>query len=456
MIVKFRVGFVVIFINSIAYSLEIRCRHGTFTRRKHYAHDSNFGRSLYKLIGNNKQRIPSLTVRNVATDNIIDSNEDKSNNEISDNEKLKSAYNRELVDKLDEAFTYKGRLNSGDKTIHDLEYRCGFACIIGAPNVGKSTLMNALLQENLCITTSRPQTTRHAILGIVTTNTTQLCLIDTPGVIDNPAYKLQDGMMEAVIGAFHDADVLLIVTDLFSTPIPSDEIFRKVQLSKKPKIVAVNKIDLQEKVNITKNELETEDNRKLSVSPEEAIALWRTLVPDAIAILPMSAGSGISDTGVTALRNLLTGDTGIAESLRNIGRPMDGMFHPAAPNMYSPGLSDEFIRNIIQLPLSPPLYDTEVLTDRTERFVASEIIRSVLFTTLKKELPYCCEVQISSFKEPRNERGIHRISADVLVERDSQKVIVIGKDGEQIKQIGIAARMKLQEFLQNKVRINPP
>ena len=348
-----------------------------------------------------------------------------------------------LLDELDQQFDYKGRMSTArsGKGGHEI-YRCGFVSIIGAPNMGKSTLLNALLQENLCITTARPQTTRHAILGILSTENAQICLVDTPGIIDEPAYKLQEGMMEAVVGAFHDADVLLVVTDVFSTPIPDDALFRKVQRSRKPVIVVVNKVDLAAKVSP-----ETSQD-KLSVTPEQAVTLWRQHLPEAIAILPVSASHGADDPGVVALRRILAGGPDVPAALRGLGRPIQGTF-PNGVKSYT----DEQVRDML-LPISPPLYDPDILTDRTERFVASEMIREALFMSLKKELPYCCEVQVTAFKEPGEEemkKPVTRISADIIVERESQKQIVIGKNGDQIKTVGTLARKKLEDFLQCKV-----
>jgi small GTP-binding protein len=258
-----------------------------------------------------------------------------------------------LLKQLGENFRYEGRLPAKEN------FRCGFVSILGAPNMGKSTLLNALLQEDLCIATSRPQTTRHAILGVLTTAECQLCLIDTPGIIDNPAYKLQEGMMEAVMGAFHDSEVLLVVTDLFSTPIPDDEIFAKVQRSRKPTIVVVNKIDLVSKVNPNAEENQAEGR---TTTVEEAIAKWRTLLPNAMAILPVAASQGAKSEGVTVLRKLLLGEEGISGAIRNLGRPISGMFQQDVQF-----LSEAETRSL--LPNSPPLYDEEILTDRTERYV---------------------------------------------------------------------------------------
>jgi GTPase len=365
-----------------------------------------------------------------------------------------------LLERLDDTFDYEGRLSRGDATLN----RCGYVCILGAPNMGKSSLLNALLQEDLCICTSRPQTTRHAILGILSTNHTQVCLIDTPGILETPAYKLQEGMMEAVATAFRDADVLLVVTDLFSTPIPNDLWFRRVQQSAKPVLVVINKIDLLSTVVALKtpaslHSLDADEPAKIAktTSVEEAVARWRSLLPNALTIVPTCTvqGSKEEDPGVVALRRLLCGGPNVPQALRQLGRPIPGMF-PDGFTVNDAMWQDDAIRSLL-LPLSPPLYDSDVITDRTERFVASEIIRAAIFTSFHKELPYCCEVQITQFQEPKNagagEESIIRIAADIIVERESQKAIVIGKQGAQIKHVGMVARNQLQAFLQEKVHL---
>jgi GTPase Era involved in 16S rRNA processing len=296
--------------------------------------------------------------------------------------------------------------------------------------------------------------------------------VDTPGVLENPAYKLQQGMMDAVVGAFHDADVLLVVTDLFSTPIPNDSLFAKVQASNKPVIVAINKIDLASAVNPKGADKQATaavaaENVEKTFTVQEAVARWRTLLPNAMAIIPMSASSTASsktsfvsedsdgdtndtapsnqDAGVQALRRLLTGGPNLPQALRNLGRPIPGMFRENSITPVGTFITDDEAREL--LPISPPLYDQEILTDRPERFIASELIRAALFGTLTKELPYCCEVRIQSFKEPKtiddtdegsgskkkSKKPVIRIEADVLVERDSQKKIVIGHNAEMIK-----------------------
>lgn len=336
------------------------------------------------------------------------------------------------------------------------EYRCGFVSLIGAPNMGKSTLLNAILGEDLCVATARPQTTRHAILGVLTTPTCQLCFTDTPGVIATPAYKLQEGMMEAVQGALRSADVLLVVTDPYATPIPSDALFARVRQSFQPTIVVINKIDLAKDTSSFPaapatfkeggDKQKEQGNEKFSVV--EMVDMWRQLIPGAIAIIPVCASKGSEDAGVTALRTLLQGGPDVPAALRGLGRPIPGMF---LPGVQFP--SNDDARRLI--PESPPLYDEDTLTDRTERFFASEIIRAALFRKLGKELPYCCDVRIEEFKEPKEGQKdpIIRIRATIYVERDSQKGIVVGKGGLMVKDLGSDARVQLKDFFQSKVHL---
>ncbi len=387
---------------------------------------------------------------------------------------------KELEEKID---SYEGRLPSkmasttdtgidNDESIEQ-QHRCGFVGIVGAPNMGKSTLLNALLKEDLCIATRRPQTTRHAILGVMSSPNRQCCLLDTPGVLEGDgAYKLQTNMMEAVKGALKDSDVFLVVTDMFSTPIPNDEIFRRLSQTNKPVLVVVNKIDLEGRAQRPVETLEDEkdDNQnddedyeeeiEKTYSVAEAVAKWRTLLPNALAIIPMTAApdaasnkqSSKSTTeehhGITLLRQILAGSgteerEDIPALFRALGRPVPGMFRSGVRF-----LTNEDTENL--LPVGPPLYDDEFLSDRSVRFFCSELIREALLESryLKKELPYCCEVQITDYKEPRNSNEITRIEATIFVERNGQKAIVVGKNGDVIKQVGIIAREKIERFLQ--------
>jgi len=345
------------------------------------------------------------------------------------------------------------------------KHRSGFISLIGAPNMGKSTLLNSLISYNLCAVTPRPQTTRHSILGLLTSPNNdqfcQLCFWDTPGVIRDPAYKLQEGMMEAVKGAYRDSDVILVVVDVFATIIPDDELFQRVQESDKTVIVALNKIDLAgdeeedsnndilDNLNESADDSRREKKHTSALRISSAIKKLRALLPNAMAIIPVTASNGGYDEGVVALRTLLMGGPDVPRAFRELGRPISGMFLPGV-NF----ISNEEARRIV--PVGPRLYGSEALTDRSERFFAAEIIRASLFLNLGKELPYSCEVRISDFREPRpyDKKKLTRIAADICVDRDSQKGMVVGRNGQKIKDIGVNARKKLEEFLQGKVHLN--
>lgn len=312
----------------------------------------------------------------------------------------------DTLKELNKQFNYAGRLPSDyfptnnkhkqqnqtpnvEPPSSSFPFRCGFISLVGAPNMGKSSLVNALLEEELCIATHRPQTTRHAILAILNSPPEfkcQLCFLDTPGVIDKPAYKLQEGMMEAVQGAFQDADVLLIVTDIFSTPIPNDVLFQRVvylsKMNQKKVIVAINKVDLLDKA-VAKKQRAIQENleqgeggirEEMLERPftiRDAIMHWRELLPDAIAIIPMCASKGGKDMGVVALRTLLMGGPDVTQAFRNVGGPYSGMF---LPNVSM--ITEEYAKQII--PVSPPLYSKDTLTDRNSRYVVLSL-RFVVF-----------------------------------------------------------------------------
>ncbi len=266
-------------------------------------------------------------------------------------------------------------------------HRSGFVNIIGNPNVGKSTLMNALVGERLSIITSKAQTTRHRIMGIVNGEDFQIVYSDTPGIL-KPNYKLQESMMKFVKGAVSDADVILYVTDTVEQPSDrNSEILEKIAFSGIPVLLIINKIDLttQEKL-------------------EELVAFWQQRLPQA-TVIPASAREGFNIGGI-------------------------------------------FDRILSLLPEGEPFYPKDTLTDKTLRFFASEIIREKILLTYDKEIPYCCEIEIDSYKE---EAAIDRISATIYVARDSQKGIVIGHKGEKLKKVGQAARQDLERFLDKKV-----
>ena len=265
-------------------------------------------------------------------------------------------------------------------------HKSGFVNIIGNPNVGKSTLMNALVGEKLSIITSKAQTTRHRIMGIDSSEDFQIVYSDTPGIL-KPSYKLQESMMKFVTGAVADADVILYVTDTVERGERSAEIIDRIRQSGVPAIVVINKIDL--------------------TTPEALEALvdkWQGELPEA-RIVPASAKENFN---------------------------IEGLF-----------------KTILDLlPEGPAFYPKDTLTDKTLRFFASEIIREKILRFYDKEIPYCCEIEIESYKE---EPAIDRIAATIYVARDSQKGILIGHKGEKLKRVGQAAREDMEQFLGKKV-----
>ena len=293
------------------------------------------------------------------------------------------------------------------------------------------------------------------------------CLLLQGVLPGDGAYTLQKNMMESVKGSLTDSDMLLVVTDLFSTPIPNDNVFRRVlQLSQhKPVLVVINKIDLESRVRRPTANTDSENSNKddddetigKTYTVSEAVAQWRSLLPNAIAIIPLSAIAVSNNNksvekenyieehpGISLVRQILIGNSvecDIPSMVRALGRPVEGMFHDGVKFLTNDDV-DDF------LPIGPPLYDEEFLSDRSVRFFCSEFIRESLLESqyLKKELPYCCEVQIEDYKDPRDD-GITRIEATIFVERDGQKAIVVGKNGSVIKQIGIIARGKIERFL---------
>ena len=267
-----------------------------------------------------------------------------------------------------------------------MEHKAGFVNIIGNPNVGKSTLMNALVGERISIITSKAQTTRHRILGIVNGEDFQAVFSDTPGII-KPAYELQESMMDFVKVAFEDADVLIYMVEMGEKELKNEAFFQKIKNVKVPLILLLNKIDTS-----TQSEL------------EEQVAFWTEMVPNA-EILPISA-----------LENF------------NIQTVMD--------------------RIVKLLPVSPPYYPKDQLTDKPERFFVNETIREKILIHYKKEIPYSVEIETEEFKEEKN---IIRIRSIIMVERDTQKGIIIGHKGAALKRVGTEARKDLEKFFDKKV-----
>lgn len=267
-------------------------------------------------------------------------------------------------------------------------HRAGFVNIVGNPNVGKSTLMNALVGERLSIITSKAQTTRHRIMGIVNGEDFQIVYSDTPGVL-KPNYKLQEQMLEFSRSALVDADVLLYVTDVQDTPDKNAEFLEKVKrMASMTKVfLIINKIDLTTQETL-----------------EQLVEYWHKQLPEA-AIFPISAQERFG---------------------------IDGLF--------------EAIK--AALPECPPFFDKDQLTDKPARFFVDEIIREKILLNYDKEIPYSVEVEVESFIE---EEKMIRISAVIYVERDSQKGIIIGKAGSALKRVGSQARHDIELFFGKQV-----
>lgn len=272
---------------------------------------------------------------------------------------------------------------AADKAPH----RAGFVNIVGNPNVGKSTLMNDLVGERISIITSKAQTTRHRITGIVNTPDYQIVFSDTPGVL-KPKYKLQESMLEFSEGALTDADILLYVTDVVEDPDKHKDFLERVAKETVPVLLVINKVDL------------LKNNEEL----EALIDAWRKRLPNA-EVFPVSA-------------------------IQNFN--VDNLKH----------------RIIELLPPSPPFFGKDALTDKPMRFFVTEIIREKLLLNYDKEIPYSAEVLVEKFEEKEN--SIH-IMAVIYVERDTQKGIIIGKGGEKIKKVGIEARQDIEKFFDKKV-----
>lgn len=265
--------------------------------------------------------------------------------------------------------------------------KSGFVNIIGNPNVGKSTLMNALVGERLSIITSKAQTTRKRVMGIVNGRATeaggddfQIIYTDTPGIV-NPANKLHEQMMGFIGTALQDADLFLLVTEVGES-FKNRHVLQRVVDSTVPVILVINKIDLSDQATI-----------------QERIAYWQAEIPRAI-VIPCSATEGF-----------------------NVGKIFDTV--------------------LSLLPEHPAYFPTDELTDRTMRFFVSEIVREKILLYYQKEIPYSCEVAVESYEE---KEGIDNISCLIFVERDSQKAILIGHQGKAIKKLGTEARRDIEEF----------
>lgn len=267
-----------------------------------------------------------------------------------------------------------------------MQHKAGFVNIVGNPNVGKSTLMNQLVGEQISIATFKAQTTRHRIMGIVNTPEAQVVFSDTPGVL-KPNYKMQEMMLAFSESALADADILLYVTDVRETPTKNMDFLEKVSKMEIPVILLINKID------------ESEQNQL-----GDFVETWHKLLPKA-EILPISAKNKFG--------------------------------------------TEILMKRILELlPESPAYFDKDQLTDKPAKFFVSEIIREKILRYYDKEIPYSVEVAVERFKE--DDRLI-RINAVIYVERDSQKGIIIGHQGQALKKVSAEARKSLEQFFGKKI-----
>ena len=267
-------------------------------------------------------------------------------------------------------------------------HRSGYVSIIGNPNVGKSTLVNALMGRDLSITTSKAQTTRHRILGLINEDHYQLVLSDTPGII-KPAYEMQNSMMDFVKESLIDADVLLYMISIQEKKIKDKALMERINKSKIPLFILINKIDLSSQLEL-----------------EAVVKEWSKIFPNA-KVIPISALTGF--------------------------------------------FVSELLQMLIELlPESPPYFPKDQLSDKPEKFFVNESIRKSILELYDKEIPYAVEVITESFKEEKN---IIRIQAVIVAERETQKGIIIGHKGEQLKKVGIAARKDLTSFFGKKIHV---
>ena len=271
-------------------------------------------------------------------------------------------------------------------------HKSGFVNIIGRPNVGKSTLMNALVGERMSIITNKPQTTRHRIIGILSGDDFQIVFSDTPGIIKDPAYKMQEAMNRFVHTTFDDADIMLFVTEVDENYEADDPVIERLKKVKTPLFLVINKIDL--------------------VKPERVVELiqWWNDQIDFKETIPLAA------------------------------------LHKRNTETLLPLILDN-------LPEGPEYYPKDQLTDKPERFFISEIIREKILELYHQEIPYSTEVTVESFKETKTSKGeaLVRIEAMIYVMRKSQKPIIIGKNGSAIKKLGTEARKSIEKWLEQKV-----
>ena len=401
-------------------------------------------------------------------------------------------------------------------------YKSGFVTILGNPNVGKSSLLNAMLNQKLCIVSPKPQTTRHRINGIITEEDFQIIFSDTPGMISAPSYKLQEAMMESVSGAANDADVVVVVTDVYAEEMADKKAFQRLSLTDRPVIIAINKIDLsspgegdidihpilklpkldqnvheessslkdtpQKKRSIKSRVLMNRKRRKYTKGQEggggggggggEQPSKKIETDADMLSMTPEVDGNpkgleernenfGETDSLVMEYMNRIAEDEEVttntnsdslsSSSIKNVQEVIN-LWQSRLPRaeimtmtvlQNETGVSNLLERLVYHLPEGPKYFPDDEVTNRDERFFTSEIIRESLFLCYQDEVPYSCEVTIESFKDKSPSLSV--IEANIWASKESQKAILIGRNGRKLKELGSAARGKLEEFLDRKV-----
>ncbi|CAM9837167.1 unnamed protein product [Ectocarpus fasciculatus] len=380
--------------------------------------------SSARRIGRGREAWRSPTSRRCASETAAavegDTDEQEEEEEDDGSEELFEELPEEIEEVRGAFLDRPGQMLDVDKILRETEhiehdgipdgFRTGYVTIVGSPNVGKSTLMNNMIGDRLSIVTPKAGTTRHRITGIMTGDDFQMIYQDTPGVL-TPAYMLHEGMMNFVQEAMGDADAILFVTDLFETEFANTQIFERMLAAGKPIVVAVNKVDLLPSDGKSGDGPErpgllAAGTQKEVGSLKDVLDKWEERLPGA-TVLPISALEGINTVD----------------------------------------LAGELKKHI---PEGPPLFGTDVMSDKPQRFFAAEIIREQIFGSFSQEIPYSCEVLLGKFKERMVETVI---DATIVVSQESQKGMVIGKKGAKIKEVGIKARVALEEHLGTRVNL---
>ena len=380
------------------------------------------------------------------------------------------------------------------------DFQSGFISILGNPNVGKSTLMNRLLGERLCIISPKPQTTRHRILGILSDKNDkyQLIFSDTPGMMI-PAYKLQEAMMTSVRGAAGDADIVLLVTDVYGENLFDEKVLQTLQVTSKPIVIVINKVDLignefEDTVSLFHQHVQEFDRAdradKVVDKPRRRLLLRRSdresvdIKKSSSAVVEEEIENNVQASIDVSKQTDKQTDTEsmsfVEEYVRSLNNDEEAYDKRGEKKHRGPLSIDELVKlwksrlpraqivpiaagkekgvngllkNLISLtPTGPKYFPSDALTNRDERFFASEIIREALFHCYKDEIPYSCEIRIESFADKTPALSV--IEATIIVSRESQKGILIGKKGSKLKELGTQARKGLEEFLSRKVYLS--